>query len=238
MLAFNKIKAMSEMPENVNELPKSLKRIVKFYRFFGFSFLGFNLDKKRKTCCNYISIVLNIILLLLTILDLIVDNLIRNYLEEEIALKSKPVLKTIIRMGNMIINLDVIVSYCFSLRSGSNFIKLLDNEDTASVDNNVKIANKIIGSFHLLALFLIVIIIGFMALNPDFRRSTFSNAGIGSVLIISYIIAATTILNISWFMSVIFVYITIIIRKQIKLLDYSVSHGKYSDFILLFQMFF
>jgi hypothetical protein len=40
----------------------------------------------------------------------------------------------------------------------------------------------------------------------------------------------TTLLNISWYFSVIYVYITIIIRKQIQLLEDEVSKGKNHKF--------
>jgi hypothetical protein len=43
-------------------------------------------------------------------------------------------------------------------------------------------------------------------------------------------ISITTMLNNSWYFSVIYVYITIIIRKQIQLLEDKVSKGKNYQF--------
>jgi hypothetical protein len=75
----------------------------------------------------------------------IVNSLVGNPLESREE-APKTVLEVVLLIGNFIINID---SFCFSLKSGGKLIELLDNEETHAIDNNLKIANRILGTFFL-----------------------------------------------------------------------------------------
>jgi hypothetical protein len=220
----NKIVAKN-MLESDKSIPKSLKRIVRFYRFFGFSFSGFNLEKKPKTYCNYFSITVNIFAIIASLMSGILYNIRANPLgsKEE---APKTVLKAVLIIGNFIINIDSFASFCFSLKSGGKLIQLLDNEETHAIDNNFKIANRIFGSFFLLTLLLNILSFFLLALDRNWRLFATMNPLMATIGTLGLTISLLFLLNISWYFSVIYVYITIIMRKQIQLLEDKVSSGK------------
>jgi hypothetical protein len=218
-----------KIKENNKTIPKSLRRIVRFYRFFGFSFSGFNLEKKPKTCCNCYSIILNIFMIIGYFFGGIVNYLVR----DPMALRETPklVLKVVLTIGMCIISIDLFASFCFSLKSGGKLIELLDDEETHAIDNNVKIANRILGSFFLVTLMLNILSFILFALDPMWRGIYSSISPFFIIFgFVSLSIPLTTLLNVSWYFSVIYVYITIIIRKQIQLLEDEVSKGNNYQF--------
>jgi hypothetical protein len=143
----------------------------------------------------------------------------------------KTVLKVVLIIGDFIVSVDSIASLCFSLKSGGKLIKLLDDEETHAIDNNLKIANRILGFFFLITLMFNILSIIVFALDPILREFYSS---ISPFLIIigfaGFSLFLTLVLNISWYFSVIYVYITIIIRKQIQLLEDEVSKGNNYQF--------
>jgi hypothetical protein len=214
-----------KIKENNKTIPKSLRRIVRFYRFFGFSFSGFNLEKKPKTCCNRYSIIVNIFMIILFFGGVV------NRLVEDPIQTPKPILKLVLVIGMCIISIDLFASLCFSLKSGGKLIELLDDEETHIIDNNLKIANRILGSFFLITLMLNILSFILFALDPVWRE--FYTSISPFFIIIGFIAVSlplTGMLNNSWYFSVIYVYITIIIRKQIQLLEDEVSKGKNYQF--------
>jgi hypothetical protein len=122
----NKKFVAKKMLESNKSIPKSLKRVVKFYRFFGFSFSGFNLENKPKTC-NFYSIVLNIFMIIVSLMSGILYNILTNPLElrEE---ASKTVLKVDLIIGNIkfhfvvssLILIRTLVSLLFSNKAAIN----------------------------------------------------------------------------------------------------------------------
>jgi hypothetical protein len=214
-----------KIKENNKTIPKSLRRIVRYYRFFGFSFSGFNLEKKPKTCCNRYSIIVNIFMIILFFGEVV------NISVEDPIQTPKPILKLVLVIGSCIISVDLFVSLCFSLKSGGKLIELLDDEETHVIDNNLKIANRILGSFFLITLMLNILSFTVSALDP-ISRGFYTSTSPFFIIIgftgSSFIL--TILFNISWYFSVIYVYITIIIRKQIQLLEDEVSKGKNYQF--------
>jgi hypothetical protein len=77
----------------------------------------------------------------------------------------KTVLKVVLIIGKFIVSVDSIASLCFSLKSGGKLIKLLDDEETHAIDNNLKIANRISGSFFLITLMLNILCLTVSALD-------------------------------------------------------------------------
>jgi hypothetical protein len=139
----------------------------------------------------------------------------------------KMVLKVVLIIGNFILSIDAIASFCFSLKSGGKLIELLDDEGTHAIDNNLKIANRILGSFFLITLMLNILGFIIFALDPIWREFYASiSPFFVIILFVGLPFSLTVWLNISWYLSVIYVYITIIIRKQIQLLEDEVSKGK------------
>ncbi len=219
-----------KIEENNKTIPKSLKRIVRFYRFHGLSFSGFNLEKKPKTCCNRYSIIMNIFMIILCFIGEVVNSLVGDPMVIR-GVAPKTVLKVVLIIGDFIVSVDSIASLCFSLKSGGKLIKLLDDEETHAIDNNLKIANRILGFFFLITLMFNILSIIVFALDPILREFYSS---ISPFLIIigfaGFSLFLTLVLNISWYFSVIYVYITIIIRKQIQLLEDEVSKGNNYQF--------
>jgi hypothetical protein len=220
----NKIVA-KKMLENNKSIPKSLKRIVRYYRFFGFSFSGFNLEKKPKTCCNFYLIILNIFMIIISLMGVILYNTLTNTLESREE-APKTLLKVILIIGNFIINIESFTSFCFSLKSGGKLIQLLDNEETHAIDNNFSIANRIFRSFFLLTLLLNILSFFILALDRNWRLFVTTEPLMTTIGSLILTIPLTFLLNISWYFSVIYVYVTIIMRKQIQLLEDEVSSGK------------
>jgi hypothetical protein len=138
----------------------------------------------------------------------------------------KTVLKVVLIIGNFIINIDSFASFCFSLKSGGKLIQLLDNEETHAIDNNFKIANKILCSFFLLTLLVNILSLFLLALDRNWRLFATGDPLMVTIVTLSLTISLIFLLNISWYFSVIYVYITIIMRKQIQLLEDEVSSGK------------
>jgi hypothetical protein len=163
----NKIVA-KKMLESNKSIPKSPKRIVKFYKFFGFSFSEFNLEKKPKTFCNFYSIILYIFIyrIIASLMGVILYNILINPSESKEE-APKTVLKFILIIGNFIINTYSFASFCFSLKSGGKLIQLLDNEETHAIGNYFSIANRIFRSFFLLTLLLNILSFFLLALDRN-----------------------------------------------------------------------
>jgi uncharacterized membrane protein len=143
----------------------------------------------------------------------------------------KPVLKVVLVIGMCIILIDSFASFCFSLKSGGKLIELLDDEETHAIDYNLKIANRILGSFFLITMMLNILSFILFALDPIWRESYISKSPFFIIIgFVVLLIPLTTMLNVSWYFSVIYVYITIIIRKQIQLLEDKVSKGNNYQF--------
>jgi hypothetical protein len=134
--------------------------------------------------------------------------------------------KTVLKVVLIIINIDSFASFCFSLKSGGKLIQLLDNEETHAIDNNFKIANKILCSFFLLTLLVNILSLFLLALDRNWRLFATGDPLMVTIVTLSLTISLIFLLNISWYFSVIYVYITIIMRKQIQLLEDEVSSGK------------
>jgi hypothetical protein len=173
---------------------------------------------------------MNIIIIIFVFFGGIVNSLVGDPLESS-GEAPKTVLKVVLIIGNFIIHIDSFASFCFSLKSGGKLIELLDDEETHAIDNNLKIANRILGSFFLITLMLNILSYILFALDP-IRREFYSSIS-PFVMILAFValsIPLTTLLNVSWYFSVIYVYITIIIRKQIQLLEDEVSKGNNYQF--------
>ncbi len=164
-------------------------------------------------------------MIIISLMGVILYNIWINSLESREE-APKAVLKVILIIGNFIINIDSFASFCFSLKSGGKLIQLLDNEETHAIDNNFSIANRIFGPFFLLTLLLNILSLFLLTLDRNWRLIATINPLMATIGFLSFTISLTLLLNISWYFSVIYVYITIIMRKKIQLLEDEVASGK------------
>jgi hypothetical protein len=127
--------------------PKSLIKLIKFYRFFGFSFLGISSednDKKWSKIKKYLLMAYNLVVIfLMTSLQIYI---IPRIYEEQQTFGIKKVMKGVFVVSRLITWSDIISGYLLPLIKGKQFLKFLSNEEFCAIDCNPRIANKIIGS--------------------------------------------------------------------------------------------
>jgi hypothetical protein len=127
--------------------PKSLTKLIKFYRIFGFSFLGIiseGNDKKWSKIKRYLLMAYNLVVIFVMISSQIY--ITPRIFEEQQKYGMKKVMKGVFLMSRLITCSDIIFGYLLSLIKGKKFLKFLSNEELCAIDCNSRKANKIIGS--------------------------------------------------------------------------------------------
>jgi hypothetical protein len=127
--------------------PKSLIKLIKFYRIFGFSFLGISSDgneKKWSKIKRYLLMAYNLVVIFVTISFQIYITTDISAEQEKIGMKK--VMKGVFLVSRLITCSDIIFGYLLSLIKGKKFLKFLSNEEFCAIDCNTRNANKIIGS--------------------------------------------------------------------------------------------
>jgi hypothetical protein len=129
------------------EYPKSLMKLVKFYRLFGFSFLGITSEdneKKLSKIKRYLLMAYNLVVIFVIIsFQIYVTS---DIFEEQQKFEMKKVLKGVLLVSRLITCSDIIFGYLLPLIKGKQFLKFLSNEELCAIDCNTRKANKIIGS--------------------------------------------------------------------------------------------
>ncbi len=127
--------------------PKSLIKLIKFYRFFGFSFSGIcfeDNEKKWSKIKRYLLMAYNLVIIFVVIsLQIYITP---GIFEEQQKLGMKKVMKGVFLVSRLITISDVIFGYLFSLTKSKQFLKFLSNEEFCAIDCKTRNANKIIGS--------------------------------------------------------------------------------------------
>jgi hypothetical protein len=127
--------------------PKSLIKLIKFYRFFGFSFLGISPEdneKKWSKIKRYLLMAYNLVVIFVLIsLQIYITP---GIVEEQQKIGMKKVMKGVFLVSRLITLSDIIFGYLLSLIKGKKFLKFLSNEEFYAIDCNTRNANKIIGS--------------------------------------------------------------------------------------------
>jgi hypothetical protein len=127
--------------------PKSLIKLIKFYRFFGFSFSGISSEdneKKWSKIKRYLLMAYNLVVIFVVIsLQIYITP---GIFEEQQKLGMKKVMKGVFLVSRLITISDVIFGYLFSLTKSKQFLKFLSNEEFCAIDCKTRNANKIIGS--------------------------------------------------------------------------------------------
>jgi hypothetical protein len=126
---------------------KSLMKLIKFYRLFGFSFLDISSEdneKKWSKIKRYLLMAYNLVVIFVMIsLQIYITPSI---FENQQQLGMKKVMKGVFLVSRLITWFDIIFGYLLSLIKGKKFLKFLSNEEFCAIDCNTRNANKIIGS--------------------------------------------------------------------------------------------
>jgi hypothetical protein len=126
--------------------PKSVMKMIKFYGFFGFSFLGISSEDNEKKWSKIKSNLLmayNLVVIFVMISHQIY--ITPGIFEEQQKLGIKKVMKGVFRASRLISCVDIIFGYLLPLIIGKQFLKFLNNEEFCAIDRNIRNVNKIIG---------------------------------------------------------------------------------------------
>jgi hypothetical protein len=127
--------------------PKSLMKLIQFYHFFGFSFLGNSSEDNEKNWSKikrYLLMAYNLVVIFLMISFQIY--ITQNILAEQQTFGMKKVMKGAFLVSRFITCSDIIFGYLLPLIKRKQFIKFLNNEEFCAIDCNTRNANKIVGS--------------------------------------------------------------------------------------------
>jgi len=206
-----------------SDFPKSLLRLIKLFRFYGFSF-PINNDEKNKSLIyhlkEYLMKVYNIFCIVLYIC---VQLLTSRDDEVLIGFDSKPVMKAIFFISFCIFSVDFIFSYILSLINGKKLIMLLKTKDIFKIDCNTKFANKMI-AFIIIELLVIGASNVYIYLNYSFGISV--GLQINKIVMILFAICMVIIyFGGVLILQVIYIYIVWIITSQIDNLKNNIPKG-------------
>src|SRR5579871_2044914 len=127
--------------------PKSLMKLIQFYHFFGFSFMGISSEdneKKWSKIKRYLLMAYNLVVIFVMIcLQIYITPSI---FEIQQKYGMKKVMKGVFLVSRFITCSDIIFGYLLPLIKGKQFLKFLSNEEFCAIDRNTRNANKIIGS--------------------------------------------------------------------------------------------
>jgi hypothetical protein len=126
--------------------PKSLMKLIKFYRIFGFSFLGIRSEdneKKWSKIKRYLLMAYNLVIIFVMISFQI--HITQGIFAEQQKFGIKKVLKGVFLVSRLITFSDIIFGYLLPFIKGKQFLKFLNDEELCAIDCNTRKANKIIG---------------------------------------------------------------------------------------------
>jgi hypothetical protein len=195
--------------------PKSLMKIIKFFRLFGFSFVETD-DEKNKSYLYYLKKYLMIfynfsIIILFTGTQTVVFPKMNQVFNN---INSKPVMNSVVFLSGYINCVDIMSGYILSLTRSKKLLMLLKTEDICYVDCSPKLANKLIAFVIFNSLVLGSIGIYFSLTIPV---EVYMDSQIGRILQIITSIIFNVICFGGIFMSpIIYVYICWIIYTQIN----------------------
>jgi hypothetical protein len=208
------------------EYPKSLIKLIKFYRFFGFSFLGISSEdneKKWSKIKRYLLMAYNLVVIFVMIsLQIYITPRI---FEEQQTFGIKKVLKGIFLVSRLITWSDIIFGYLLSLIKSKQFLKFLSNEELCAIDCNPRIANKIIGSLIIWLAMMAAFFITYMLTTEDkIFESDPRSLRIVFVILRSFVVSFYY-LNGTFLIPVFYYCITSLFISQINELNSGLSKG-------------
>jgi hypothetical protein len=213
--------------------PKSMIKLIKFYRFFGFSFLGISSDgneKKWSKIKRYLLMAYNLVVIFGIIsFQIYVTPVI---FEEQKKLGMKKVMKGVFLVSRWITCFDAIFGYLLSLIKAKKFLKFLSNEEFCAIDCNTRNANKIIISLiiglAIIATFLTTSLVILVNISFDSVPKSYR---IVSITLRS-LIMAFYYLNGLFLIPVLYYCITSLFVSQINNLNSGLSKGISYKFLL------
>ncbi len=195
--------------------PKSLIKIIKFFRLFSFSFVETD-DEKNKSYLyslkKYLMIFYNFsIIIFFAGTQIVVFPKINQVFNN---FNSKSIMNTVFFLSGYINCVDIMSGYILSLTRSKKLLKLLKTEDICYVDCSQKLANK-------LTAFVIfnILVFGSMSIyfSLTFPVEAFIGSQIGPILqIITSIIITIVYFGGIFMYPIIYVYICWIIYTQIN----------------------
>ncbi len=191
---------------------KSLMKIIKFFRLFGFSFVETD-DEKNKSYLYYLKKYLMIfynfsVIILFTGNQIVLFPKMNQFF---INFNSKPVMNTVFFLSGFIYYVDFMSGYILSLTRSKKLLMLLKTEDICYVDCSPKLANKLI-AFVIIN----ILLLGSMGIyfSLTFPVEAFTGSQVGRILQIITSIIITLVCYGGIFMNqIIYVYICWIIYK-------------------------
>ncbi len=200
---------------NVTEYPKSLMKIIKFFRLFGFSFVETD-DEKNKSYLYYLKKYLMIfynfsIMIFFAGIQIAFFPKINQVYN---IFNSKPVMNAVFYLSSFMYSFDFMSGYILSLTRSKKLLMLLKTEDICYVDCSPKLANKLI-AFVMSNMLVLGSVSMYFSFN--IQVEDFMNSQIGRILQIITSIIMTLIYSGGIFIiPIIYVYICWIIYTQIN----------------------
>jgi hypothetical protein len=206
--------------------PKSLIKLIKFYRFFGFSFLGISSEdneKKWSKINRYLLMAYNLVVIFVIIIHQIY--ITPGIFEEHQKLGMKKVMKGVFLVSRLITWSDIIFGYLLSLIKGKKFLKFLSNEEFCAIDCNTRNANKIIG---LLIIGLVMTGSIFIILSVTSENKVFESVQTSyriAFIILSLLLMAFYYFNALFLIPVLYYCITCLFISQMNDMNSGLSKG-------------
>ena len=209
--------------KSVTKNPKSLMRLIKFFRLFGFAFIEINNEEKKSVFYylkNILMVSYNVYIIISFILTQVLSNS-TSYMKY-FSMSPKPVMNVIFYISMSLFCMDLTFGYIFSLIRGKKLISLLKTEDICEVDCNTKFANK--------AIALILIILLFIPLNFYIGSKVFIGYLVEKKMNIIFPLILTFVyLSVytggMFMMQIIYVYIISVISSQLNNLKHNIIKG-------------
>jgi hypothetical protein len=213
--------------------PKSLMKMTKFYRFFGFSFLGNISEENEMKWTNikrYLLMAYNLVVIFVMIsLQIYITP---DIFAEQQKFGMKKVMKGVFLVSRLITCSEIIFGYLLPLIKGKQFLKFLSNEQLCAIDCNTRNANKIIGSLIIgLAMVATFFITYFLILENSFFESVQTSYRI-VFIILTALFMAFYYYNGLFLIPVLYYCITYLFISQINELNSGLSKGISYKFLL------
>jgi hypothetical protein len=206
--------------------PKSLMKLIKFYRIFGFSFMGISSEdneKKWSKIKRYLLMAYNLVIIFVMIsLQICITP---HIFEEQQKSGVKKVLKGVFLVSRFITCSDIIFGYLLSLIKGKKFLKFLSNEEFCAIDCNTRKANKIIVSLIIMLAMMATFYITYSVITEINFFESDSKTDRIVFIIFSSLFMTFYYLNGFFLMPVLYYCITSLIITQINELNSGLSKG-------------
>ncbi len=215
------------------QYPKSLIKLIKFYRFFGFSFLGISSDgneKKRSKIKRYLLMAYNLVVIFVMISFQIYITTDISAEQEKIGMKK--VMKGVYLMSRLTTCSDIIFGYLLSLIKGKKFLKFLSNEEFCAIDCNTRNANKIIGSLIIGLAMIATFLITYLLTSENVSVESVPKSYRIVISILRSLIIAFHLINGLFMIPVLYYCITSLFVSQINKLNSGLSKGISYKFLL------